>query len=78
MLGLLSGGAAYPASYQLTDLSTATPLTTTLDVWWTYAWINGVNPFVLVTLLGGAVTALVALVVRLLRAVRVADRPVTA
>jgi hypothetical protein len=74
MIGLLSGTAVYPATYQLTDLSTATPLTTTLDVWWTYAWINGVNPFVLVTLLGGAVAALVALVVRLLRALRIADR----
>ncbi|MEO8898780.1 MAG: hypothetical protein ABI352_04940 [Candidatus Dormibacter sp.] len=78
MIGLLHGSAAYPVSYQPTDLSTATPLTTTLDVWWTYAWINGVNPLVLVTVLGGAVAALTRLVVRVRRALRLADGPAAA
>jgi hypothetical protein len=78
IIGLLHGSAAYPSSYQLTDLSTATPLTTTVDVWWTYAWMNGVNPLVLVTVLGGGVAGVAGLVAWLRRAVRIADRAPTA
>jgi hypothetical protein len=59
--GLLSGSAAYPSSFQFTDLSTAMPLKTVLDVWWVYAWIDGVSPLVLITVVVGAVAVVVGL-----------------
>ena len=59
--GLLSGSAAYPSSFQFTDLSTAMPLKTVLDVWWVYAWIDGVSLLVLITVVVGAVAVVVGL-----------------
>jgi hypothetical protein len=73
MLGLLNGSATYPATYQFTDLSTAMPLKTVLDVWWVYAWIDGVNPLVVITVLVGAVAGVVALALWLWR--RIAATP---
>lgn len=67
LIALLHGSAAYPAAYQFTDLSTAMPLRTVPDVWWVYAWINGVNPLVIITVLTGAVVAVAALALRLWR-----------
>jgi hypothetical protein len=67
VLGLFNGSAAYPATYQFTDLSTAMPLRTVVDVWWVYAWIDGVNPLVILTVLIGAVAGVVALALRLWR-----------
>jgi hypothetical protein len=61
LLGLLSGSAAYPTTYQLTDLATAMPLKTVPDVWWVYAWINGVNPLVIITVIAGAVAGVARL-----------------
>ncbi len=69
MIGLLNGSAAYPASYQFTDLSTAVPLKTVLDVWWVYAWIDGVNPLVVITVVALAVGGVVTLTLGLWRAV---------
>jgi hypothetical protein len=60
-VGLLSGSAPYPASFQFTDLSTAMPLKTVLDVWWVYAWIDGVSPLVVITVVIGAVVSVVTL-----------------
>jgi hypothetical protein len=51
VLGLFNGSAAYPATHQFTDLATAMPLKTVFDVWWVYAWIDGVNPLVVMTVL---------------------------
>ena len=68
-LGLLSGSAAYPSSFQFTDLSTAMPLRTVLDVWWAYAWIDGVSPLVVVTVVVGAVAVVAALARWLWRAI---------
>lgn len=59
---LLTGSAPYPKTFQFTDLATALPLSTVPDWWWVYAWINGVDPLVLVTILGGSVAVLVVLV----------------
>jgi hypothetical protein len=61
VVGLLSGSAAYPTSFQFTDLSTAMPLKTVVDVWWVYAWIDGVSPLVVITVVVGAVALVVAL-----------------
>ena len=65
--GLLHGSAAYPSTFQFTDLSTAMPLKTVLDVWWVYAWIDGVNPLVVITVLAGAVAGVVVLALWLWR-----------
>jgi hypothetical protein len=67
--GLLHGSAAYPSTFQFTDLSTAIPLKTVLDVWWVYAWTNGVNPLVIITVLTGAVAGTVVLALWLWRTV---------
>jgi hypothetical protein len=75
MLGLLNGSAAYPATFRFTDLSTAMPLKTVLDVWWVYAWIDGVNPLVVITVLMGAVAGVVSLALWLWRTIDV--RPST-
>ena len=74
LLGLVTGSAAYPTSFQFTDLATALPLKTVPDVWWVYAWINGVNSLVIVSILAGAVAALVVLG-RWLRHAIVLQRP---
>ncbi|TMC48569.1 MAG: hypothetical protein E6J14_10745 [Chloroflexi bacterium] len=73
MFGLFHGSASYPMSYHFTDMSLALPTMTTLDVWWVTAWINGVNPLVILAVLGGAATALVSAVMQLRRAVQEAD-----
>jgi hypothetical protein len=81
MLGLLNGSAAYPAAswIQFSDMSTAMPLKTVLDVWWVYAWIDGVNPLVVITVLIAAVAGVVALALWLWRTivVRPATRPLS-
>jgi hypothetical protein len=69
VLGLFNGSAAYPATFQFTDLSTAMPLRTVLDVWWVYAWIDGVNPLVVITVLIAAVAGVVALALWLWRTI---------
>lgn len=71
VLGLFNGSAAYPATHQFTDLSTAMPLKTVFDVWWVYAWIDGVNPLVVMTVLMGAVAGVTALVLWLWRTIGV-------
>jgi hypothetical protein len=75
VLGLFNGSAVYPANFQFIDLSTALPLQTVLDVWWVYAWIDGVNPLVVITVLVGAVAGVVALARWLWRTINV--RPST-
>jgi hypothetical protein len=74
-LGLFNGSAAYPSSFQFTDLSTAMPLKTVPDLWWVYAWINGVNPLVVITVVLGAVTAVAAVAAWLWKTVRAPTAP---
>jgi len=69
MVGLLHGAAAYPVSYRFTDMALALPTSITFDVWWVHAWMNGVNPLVVITMLLGAVSGLVALALWLWRIV---------